>query len=342
MLTLSQATLETKKILKFAGIFLGGLIGILLIYNIYKTLNPAPPPPPQVSFGKIENLNFPKEEENKKINYSLNTISGTLPNFPTQLKVYRIQKNKANLLALTQVKEKVRNIGFSENPTKLSPGIYQWTDKSFSRRILFNIVSFNFNLSSFYLFDTKLSSPSNILSINDAINSVNSFLAKLELAPNDIDSLKTKTTLFSIKNNSLSPATSLSKTQVIRVDLFQKDIDNLPIVYPGPNSSTINFMVAGEKLNPEIVEANFFNQPISSKSATYPIKTAKTAFEDLKKGKTYIASSIEKNNVLIKNIFLAYFLGDNEQNYLSPVVVFEGDNNFTAYVPAVTDEWVNK
>ena len=36
------------------------------------------------------------------------------------------------------------------------------------------------------------------------------------------------------------------------------------------------------------------------------------------------------------------YLENKEQNFLMPVVVFEGDNGFIAYVSAVTDEWINK
>ena len=44
---------------------------------------------------------------------------------------------------------------------------------------------------------------------------------------------------------------------------------------------------------------------------------------------------------MIKKIYLAYYLSEQRQNYLMPIVIFEGNNNFYAYVQAVQDEWIN-
>jgi hypothetical protein len=91
------------------------------------------------------------------------------------------------------------------------------------------------------------------------------------------------------------------------------------------------------------LEASFSHQKILDESGTYPIKSATTAFEDLKSGNAFILShSGDSTNVKIKKVYLALFYEGKLQKYLTPVIVFEGDNNFLAYVPAVTDEWFDK
>ena len=90
-----------------------------------------------------------------------------------------------------------------------------------------------------------------------------------------------------------------------------------------------------------ILEANYSRQNIMDESATYPIKTAQQAFEELQEGNGFIAShSGDSTNVKIKEVYLALYSEGKLQQYLTPVIVFEGDNNFVAYVPAVTDEWI--
>jgi len=342
MPTLSQTTLETKIILKWLGIIFGGILIVTIIFNIYKGLNPTPPPPPQVLFGKLDKISFPQSSTDKKLTYAIDTISGKLPAFPNQVKVYKMEKNKPNLLSLEQAQSKVSKIGFNVKPVPLSPSFYEWTDEAFSKRIVMNIITFNFNLSSFFVFDSKFASIEAPLSPEVAETVAKSFLSSMELLPADIDPLKTKTNSFSIKNNSLTTATSLSNTQVVRVDFWQKDLDGLPIFYPNANLSTMNVLVAGEKSDPQIVEANYFRQALLNESSTYPIKTVDLALDNLKKGMGYIASFSGTGKVSIKNVSLGFYEDAKDQNFLSPVFVFEGDNNFTAYEPAITDEWVSK
>ncbi len=93
----------------------------------------------------------------------------------------------------------------------------------------------------------------------------------------------------------------------------------------------------------QIVDGHFFHQNISTKFSTYPLKTADQAFSELKDQKAYIASYYgNNNNVSIKNVFLAFYMEDAPQDYLMPIIIFEGDNGFFAYVSAITDEWINK
>ena len=149
---------------------------------------------------------------------------------------------------------------------------------------------------------------------------------------------KTKAISYSISGGKLIPATSLANTQIIQVSFIQADIDNLPVYYDNPNSSSMNFLISTEK----VVNGNFLHQTLSTQFATYPIKTANQAYEELQKGGGYIAFYGGSPNVAIRNIFLAYYMSGSLQNFLMPVFVFQGDNGFYAYVPAVTDVWISK
>ena len=76
-------------------------------------------------------------------------------------------------------------------------------------------------------------------------------------------------------------------------------------------------------------------------SGLYPIKTSDQAWADLQKGVGYVVSSNKPDGqIAVKKIVLAYFDPDVYQEYLQPVYVFLGDDKFAAYVPAVTDEYI--
>lgn len=348
MTSLHKVSESIKKLGKFITFLAIGVIIFLILLNIGKSFKehfyPTPPPAPTVSFGKLPSTDFPSSNFTNDYSYSLNTLTGQLPNFPPQLAVYKIIVPSPNILASQNTKEKVSKIGFLGEPIPLSDSIYRWFDsKPPVRTIDVNIFSLNFNLFSNYKFDQIILSGNKLPSENDAIDTANKFLSSLFSLPPDLDINKTKTALFSIVNGKLVSATSLSSAQVVRVDYFQGKINNLAINYPNPPFSVMNVFVGGGKFEPQVVEANFFHQNISQVLATYPLKTSSEAFSELKKGGAYIASSYgNEKNIVIKEVSLGYFLGNKPQNYLMPIFVFKADNGFFAYISAVRDEWINK
>jgi len=340
MPTLAQVTSETRTILKWGGLILGIILLIFIGFRVYSAFF-APEPPPTVAFGKIS-FQFPDKQAPQSLNYSIDTITGSLPTFPTQLKVHRIEEKEPDLLSLARATDKANSAGFGGEPIKLSESVYQWKDEGAPARTLtMNIFSNNFNLISSFISDST-SLSFNTTGETGAILTSKSFIESLGLFPGDLDETKTKTLLFSINNFTLTPATSISSAQVIQVNFYQKNINDLPIFYSNPLVSPINFLVAEIDNNPTVVEANFTYQRVLEENATYPIKTANEAFEDLKKSNAYFSTYAKTDdNILIKNVTLGYFLGDKKQSFLVPVIVFEG-NNFQGFVSAIRDEWVNK
>ena len=348
MLTLNQATSLTKNVAKWSAIIVGSIILLLVLVRVGKILKeiiaPTPLPPPTVSFGKLPPIEFPKNLSVQELNYSIDTVTGTLPKFPDRAKVFKIEKPSPDLLALKKTGEKVSRAGFSSSATRVLGNTYQWTDLQSSalRKINVDIFTLQFSISSAFLENPSVISGVNLPNPNKAKEVAQDLLSSLSFLYYDLDLEKTKTNLLSIKDSDLVPATSVSEAQIIEVDFFQKDVDKLPIIYPKPNNSTMNVFVGGGENQAQIVKANFFHQALAKESATYPIKTASDAFQELKNGNAYILSSSSNKDISIRNVYLGYYMGDKEQDFLMPAVVFEGDNGFIAYVSAIKDEWINK
>lgn len=335
-MTLSDITGETRAVLKWGTFLLGALIILFLLLKIKNAVFPPAPPKPTVGFGKLPGIEFPTTV-NKNLSFSINTITGTLPSLPISEKVFRMQETKPDLLSLNRAKEKVKTIGFEGNPTKVSENVYQWKSPD-GKTLTMNILDFNFNLSSNFFSKQTIPVFGGRADITSGV--AKDFLGQMKLFGNDLDETKTATNLFSIKDFKLIPATSLSNTQIVKVNFFQKDINNLPVYYPGEaTDSPMNFLI-GRLEDPQVLEANFFYQKPSEIFSTYPLKTAAKAFEDLKKGKGYVLYSGSNSNVSIKKVNLGYYIGEKKQEYLIPIVVFQGDN-FLAYINAVVNEWVN-
>jgi hypothetical protein len=346
MFTLSQASYDTKEILKWGGLFIAGLVIVVVFIQTFlvvkEAIFPTPPPKPTVAFNKLNPQLFPVDNTGKKLTYKINTLSGSLPSFPNQTKIFKIQTFTPDLLSLKNAETKVLAAGFASNPTQVSNTIYEWTNTDFAgltQKIKMDIINNNFTLTSDFISNQTIFSK-DLLNEKDSIVAATKYMSQINTLPSDIDTGKTKTKFLTIQNGLLVPSTSLSDSKGIEVDYFQKDVNGMPIVYDKPNSSSLKFLVGPDG---EILQAEYFYQTPTNESATYPIKTSAIAYDDLQKGFAYIASHDgSSTSVSINNAFLAYYMSNQAQNFLMPVIVFQGSDNFTAYVPAVTDEWINK
>ncbi|HWY78901.1 MAG TPA: hypothetical protein VNW29_00930 [Candidatus Sulfotelmatobacter sp.] len=381
---------DTAEISKKGGIALGFSIGgIILLVILFKIggfiqtiLFPPQIAPPNQAYGQLPQIVFPQSTVKGQFTYTINTVDGSLPqNFPDRILLYPVIISQPNLLNLDDAKNKVSSLGFIDqtgNPlTEITRGgpNYEWDELiGFQRKIIYNIVNQNFTMTSNYLTSLMVLNAQFLGDQPGAINTVNNFLSSINQLPADVNitltqnpspdaPYETTPQLYSITNGQLTPTTSLSNAQIIRVDLYQKEIDysftagqnqdlrhfqnfdmKMPIMYPYPPFSTMNFLVASGQNDSNVVSAIFNHQMINTqpdKEATYPIKTVQQAFDELKNGKAYIAAyngSGSGNQVFITKVYLAYYLGVTQQSYLMPVIVFEGQNGFFAYVSAITSD----
>lgn len=320
------------------GIIILFSIGIKLIMFVKNVF--TPPPPPTATFGKLPPIAFPSQTK-ENLTYTINTLTGYLPAFPDREKIYRIIINPPTLLGLNNTGAEVAKVGFTSPGTQISEDTYQWTSQDeIQRKITMNIYSSNFKLSSSYLSAKTLGTFLGTDEANDAIKTAKSFLSKMSLFPSDVDESKTQITPYSIEAGALVPAENITKAKIVKVDFFQNDIDKLPIYYEKGTSSTFDFLV-GKNGEQQVFEATFIHRNISNISSTYAIKTAQEAYSELQNGNAYIANKDNDIvNFTIKNVYLGYYVGEADQNFLMPIVVFEGSNNFLAYVSAVRDEWI--
>lgn len=349
MTTLHRVTDITRKIFIGFGIGILAIIFLVILFNIGSAIKqllfPTPPPPPTVAFGKLGEFSFPKSPINQQFSYTLNTVSGTLPTFEDRVTVYKLEQPHPNLLALDNVKSIAAKAGFTGEGTPLSETLFSWQDTTTGQKIVINSLTFDiiYSLEN-YFSNQQVLAATFLGDQNHAIDTAKTFLQTISTVPADIDTSKTTTTLYSIKEGALIPATSLSNAQIIQVDYFQKDINELPIFYPNATHSLLTFLIGSGEHDTQVVNAHIVHRGVLTDfNATYPLKSPQQAFDELKKGKAYIAQyNGTKSSIIIRNISLGYYIGEDPQLYLMPIIIFQGDDNFYAYVTAITDEWLGK
>ncbi|HEV2339447.1 MAG TPA: hypothetical protein VGT05_01630 [Patescibacteria group bacterium] len=350
MATLTQVASSTRKILTISILLLIGFAVVLFLFNVAinvkNSLYPTPPTPPTVTYGKLPAILFPQSINVQKLSYTLNTLTGNLPSLPDRVAVNQIAQPQATLLDLQNTQNLVTQIGYVlSSQRQLNETLYQWTNTDdLPKTITMDTTTKDFTINSSYPTDLNVANAYNLPGKSGAITVSQTFLENfLGNLPSDIDNSKTTASFFTINNSGLVPATSFSGTKIVRVDFFQKNMNSLPIFYPYAGESLMNILIGGGSSLAQIVNAQFVHKTILSDNATYPIKTSQVAYQDLQNGNAYIASlDFGVTSVTIRNVLLGYYIGDFNEQYLMPIIVFEGDNNFVAYVSAITDGWISK
>ena len=344
MPTLSIVKMDFLKLAKWGGIILGALIILIVIFRIIlivkEIIFPTPPPAPTVSFGKLPIVYFP-EGIMKNFTYEIDTISGDLPNLYPTAKVYKMEQQEPDILAVQKASEKVSKLGFNSKPQQISDFVYLWKNSTIpTRSLILNTKLSEFNLTSSFLENEELLNSKNFTNIDEPISSAKSFLKTLEFYPDDLDEEKTKVEFSNLNNGKILPSTRAVSSNLATVYFFQKDIDKTPIVYPEGNKSSMKIVIGAGELFGQVLDAKYTYQKKLDESSTYPVKTSMEAFEDLKNGNAFIVShNGTDNKILIKKVYFALYSEGKIQQYLTPVIVFEGNNDFMAYVPAITNEW---
>jgi len=321
----------------FWGLFLPVLISLF----------PPKQPLPNHAFGKLPALQFPQPIASPSAEYSfrLETIEGSIPKASESAVVYFMPKSPANLLALTRTQEFAKRLDFDPNPIQETKNIYRFNDAQFPlRRLRYDIISNNFIVRYAFEQDTGIFLERKLPSSDEAIAELKGLLQTYNLYIDDFRKGTSTISYFRLSADHLIPTTSLSTADSVRVDLFRRSIGGLSVVTPYPNEGPISIMFSGSmNQKKRIVQFAYTYWPIDYDTmATYALKTSNQAWQELQDRKAYIAQYPSKGNtIVVRTVRVAYYDSFDPQTYLQPIFVFEGDEGFMAYVPAVAPPWTD-
>lgn len=346
--TLTETAYYSRKIIKYGGIC---LISFFILKNLtelgiawWKKLHPPPPPPPTVEFGILPKIQFPTTTPYSNLTFKLETPTGGLPDLPDRINVYFMPYLRPNLLALDKAREEAESLGFKTEPKPVSERIYRWTKGTEIPTILdMDIFSGEFEISYNWQMDTTILLEKNLPGKEQAKLEVHNFLAQAGLLTEDIQQGDFKVTYLRTSGPNMISTVSLSEADFVKVDLFRKKIDDLPLMTISPEKGIISVILSGSRSSDKrIIETKYNYFPIKYDSAsTYPLKSSAATWQELKGGQAFIANLPKDNtNITIRRVYLAYYDSEIPQQFLQPIVVFEGDYNFIAYVPAISSKWI--
>jgi hypothetical protein len=347
MATLTETAFYARKTIKWAVFALIGLTILRILFgaalDAFQRAFPTPPLKPNHGFGKLPAISFPQvASPSGQLTFTLQTVTGDISEASDAAKVYFMPKNRINLLSLSKSQQFASKLAFTSTPRQMSDTKYRWLDlKNPLRSLEIDIVSNHFLLKYAYTHDLALFSEKNIPTSAAAINEAFIFLQNLGLNQTDLDMARAKVTYLKLVGDTLEPTTSQSQANAVKVHFFRKDYDGFPTVTDSPKEAHVTIILSSNRSSDKrVLQVDFAYWPIDTRTvAIYKLKTAQEAWSEVTAGKAYYASLPQAPTVPITNVYLAYYDSRLPQFYMQPVFVFEGENDFVVYVPAVQSIW---
>lgn len=348
MANLGETAIVARKAILYGGIGLVVLmVGRIILsasYAYWKSLNPDPPPPPDVKFGKLPKLVFPQKEV-IPLQYTLETRTGRLPtDLPGQFKVFFMPIKKASLLAYDSAKGIANRLDFIQEPTKLSETEFRWdTSSPIPSSLTINIITGSFVLNKRWQDDPSYTSPTIYYNDTQALDRIYNLLSRIELLPEDIKNGTSTIVPLKADKDQIVSAVALAQAHFLQINLYRAPIDGVEVVAPRTDRGLISGILALQREDDRQfinLDYNYFPVDLET-SAVYPLITVAQAWERMQNGGGYVAGVKPSTSlVTVRDIKLAYYDSEEPQQFMQPVYVFSGDNDFVGYVPALADAWV--
>lgn len=344
---LTEAAFYTRKALKIGAVF---IVAILVVRGTWQVtgkiitmLKPPPKEEPDYKFGtRLTAIQFPTPPTIPPLSFQLETIDQKLPVFPEIQNVYFIPINVYSLLTLEDAKIKAAAYDFKGESSQLqgaSETTYQWRKGAeIGSTLTMRIITQNFDFRYEYEKDQAMLNSGRNFDEKSVISEANNFLRKGGFLHGDLAGGLKTTVYYQYDPNGLEKVYSILDADFIRVNYQRTNINELPVLSANPNKTNVSLLVSKSSKQP-VVEAGFNYYPITTSSvATYPIRPAVDAWNELKDGRAFIADlgDNQSGQVKITHVYLAYFDPASPQNYLQPIYVFDGINGFRAFVPALS------
>ncbi len=359
MSSLTQISIASRRTIRYAIYVLVLILFIRLTYDIglsiYRKIFPPKPPEPNLAFGKLPTLPFPEKSQPENITYKLELPEGNLPKLAEQAEVYTMPLFQTSITVVDDARNKAQLLGFKPDGKVLVesiPNVYIFektnTPSKLTMNIITGIFSINYNIN-----ENPTVVSGTPLQPDQAVSHIRQFLQQAKLQDDDIKDGVATTEFLKYEGNKFVKAIALNEANAIKVNLFRKGygLESKPVtgtpetpqtdiisVTPDMPEANLWFIVAGGER--QIVAGEYHYFPIDAKTVgTYPLKTSEKAWQELQEGKGYIANFGENstNEITIRKIYLGYYDAGQYTEYYQPVFVFVGDNNFFAYIPAVSD-----
>ncbi len=354
MSQLTEISIVTKKLaIGFVLVFISYILVKLLFdasIAYWKAMHPIPLYPPQEEFGKLPTPKFTHVATSSSgLKFKLENVEGLpIKTATSASRVYYMPKKLPSLLAAQKARDFAIKLGFKNKENPLTSTYYRYIDPEDRFRTLeIDINNMNFKVQYDYESNPSVFTGDTIQSKEQALTEVKNFIQFSGIFDGSIlnGNVTTANLFYDTQTKTASVASSLSNTNLMRINYFRKDLDNEKILPPAfKESYNFALFTPADAPNKRILKLSYTFWPIAFDNfGTYPLRSSQMAWQDLVDGYAFVVKLGNNNadkQIKIRNIYLAYYDSEEQQSYLQPIYVFEGNNDFVAYLPAIVSDWL--
>ncbi len=281
-----------------------------------------------------------------KLNYVLDTIEGRPVTATDSAQVFFLPKVTTKFGYNQKITLMAQTFGFSEEGLKykLVDQDAQFADQLNMLHI--DIASFNFTYQYALDQDPSIFDNVRIPDTKEAEDKATEFLRNLDAYPEDLAQGKVNIVYMNYDptTTQLKVVENPDAANMVEADFYRPDVGDYPILSPKYFNSQNYVAMVFNQNSYKVVKAQVKHFDASKEQVgLYPLVTGDQAYQRLQSGQAlFISLPQNTSTITIKKMFLGYLDPDIYQQYLQPVYVFLGDNNFVAYVPAIVDAYTAK
>ncbi len=290
------------------------------------------------AFGKLPPVNLSEGVSAPGgVNYTIETVSGNLPNLPTIVNVFAIQSPLPSFGDLDRAKRLAINAGFGDQTINNVGGKAIFTNTEQGISLTIDTATGNFVVSSDYFNNQKVLST-NPKPENISINTARKFISNFNFSESDFPSINVETINYKVDGNKLSEALSVASSNLMQVNFGRADLDEFPIISSNFKNPNLWVLISADGV---VAAKNSTQNILKYKFSTYPLMGVPKALDQLKAGKGAYNKELKGTNFPIRSVKLGYLETGRPQNYLEPVYIFNSDEGLLAYVGAIDETWIN-
>lgn len=346
-MTLTELSVYTRKVVPL--LIIGSLSVLIIYFSLKIALRPSDPGqiqenPYDIVFGKIPPVSAKEATPSSAFNFTFDTIEGVPVSTTDRARVYFIPENNRQIGFSLKTNVMAETLGFSVAST---PGRVEFptiTYEDAKQKLVVDITRYNYEYQYALGDDDEfLSNLTPVPAVSTITDQATEFLTKVGRYPDELARGKPNIIYlnFDPVEKRINVSQSPDQANMVEVDFYRGDIDEFPSVTGSYFNSQNYVLMLYHSKGMKVVRAQVkFFESSEDQVGVYPLKSAETAWQQVLDGKGIVAyAEPDITNVIIKEMFLAYFDPPEYLEYLQPVYVFLGgkESNFAVYVPAVDD-----
>lgn len=348
-MTLTEVSYYSRRFAPLVILFF--LVFMIFFYTIKLLLMALQGTPQEVLytnpvFGKIRKPFVKEATASGGLNFTLDTVEGQPVTASQAAQVFFLPQSTTRFGYREKIYLIAKTLGFDTALIK-----HRLVDKDAifidsKQKVTIDITNFNFSYQYNFDSDPKIFENTIVPSATEIQNKAIDFLKTVGRYPDELSKGKVNIVYLTYDTNerTFSPLERPQEANAVEIDFYRPDIDSFPMVPPNYFNSQNYVIMAFYNGGAKVLRGQIkFFEKSEEQIGVYPLKTGEVVWTELKEGKGMVVSDVKnQKDITIKKMFLGYLDPSVYQDYLQPVYVFLGANNFVAYVPAIGGDFLTE